>query len=310
MTTRFARVVRLSTALMSLTLVGAARAQAPVNPGRQIEGQVINNVSGAVTGQPATVAPGQAGVVPGQAGVVPGQAPGYVAPTTPGQALQGMQRQAINNATNAVTGQPGYTQSQTNSAMRYQLPQQYAASAPGTTVSYGGANYIVNADGTMSPAAAAAQPAGNAVRYQLPPQYAASSPGTTVSYGGANYVVNADRTMSPAAASAQPPANGVRYQLPPQFASAAPGTTVSYGGANYIVNADRTMSPAAAATQPAATQSAAIQPSPPATRYLIPAELAGNAAGAAINYGGTTYLINDDNTMSPATRRQAARPPG
>jgi hypothetical protein len=177
--------------------------------------------------------------------------------------LQGIERQAINNATNTITGQPGYMPSQTASTMRYQLP----------------------------------------------PQYAASAPGTTVSYGGANYIVNADRTMSPAAATAQPAANAMRYQLPPQFASAAPGTTVTYGRATYVVNADRTMSPAAAASA-SATQPAAVQPSPPATRYLIPAELAGNTSGSTVNYGGTTYLINNDNTMSPTTRYQAARPPG
>jgi hypothetical protein len=103
--------------------------------------------------------------------------------------------------------------------------------------------------------------------------------------------------MSPAAAAAQPAANAMRYQLPPQFAGSAPGSMVSYNGANYVVNADRTMSPAAAAAQPAA-----VQPTPAATRYLIPADLAGNAAGSTVSYGGARYLINNDNTMSPAAR--------
>ena len=183
MSTRFARVLGLSAALLPLTFVGPAQAQAPANVGRQLEGQVLSNVGNAVTGQPAGAA------VPGQPGaVVPGQPAGFGVPATPGQAVQGMQRQAINSMTSAITGQP---------AMRYQLPPQLASSAPGTTVSYGGANYVVNADGTMSPAAAAAQPAANAVRYQIPAQLASSAPGTTVSYGGATYVINNDNTMSP-----------------------------------------------------------------------------------------------------------------
>jgi hypothetical protein len=273
MTTRSARVLRVSVALLSLTPVGLARAQAPANPGRQLEGQIINDVGSAVTGQPApvvpgqpgvfpgqpgVVVPGQPGVVPGQPGVVPGQ-PGYGVPATPRQALQGLERQAINS----VTGQPGAMPYQGASGARYQLPPQYAGSAPGTTVSYGGASYVINADRTMS---RAALPAANAVRYQLPPQYAGSAPGTTVSYGGANYVVNADRTMSPAAAGVLPPAG-----LP-------------------------------SAALPAAALPAAVQPSPAATRYLIPAELAGSGPGTTVSYGGASYVINNDNTMSPAAR--------
>jgi hypothetical protein len=123
----------LSAALLPLTFVGPARGQAPANVGRQLEGQVLSNVGNALTGQPAAVVPGQ------PAGVFPGQPAGYGLPATPGQMLQGMERQAINRATGALTGQPGYV-SQSASAMRYQLPRQYAASAPGTTVTYGGAN--------------------------------------------------------------------------------------------------------------------------------------------------------------------------
>ncbi|HEY2154041.1 MAG TPA: hypothetical protein VGH33_00325 [Isosphaeraceae bacterium] len=251
MKTRSARVLGVSVALLSLTLVGLARAQAPANPGRQLEGQIVNSVGNAVTGQPTAVAPGQPGALPGQAGALPGQAGGFGVPATPRQALQGMERQAINNATGTITGQPGY------------MPSQ----------------------------------AGSAARYQLPPQFARSAPGTMVNYGGASYLINADRTMSLANAAGQPAANAMRYQLPPQFAASAPGTTVSYNGASYVVNADRTMSPAAAAAQPAA-----VQPSPPATRYLIPAELAGSGPGTRVSYGGANYVINNDNTMSAAPR--------
>ncbi len=245
MRTRSAWVLRLSAALLSLTPAGLALAQAPANIGRQLEGQVLNNVGNAVTGRTAPVVPGQPGAM------VPGQPAGLTVPTTPGQALQGMERQAINNATSAVTGQPA---AMATSGARYQLPAQFAASAPGTTVSYNGANYVVNANRTMSPATAMA-------------------------------------------AATQPAANAVRYQLPAQFAGSAPGTTISYGGANYVVNANRTMSPVAAAAQPAA-----VQPSPAATRYLIPADLAGSGPGSTASYGGASYVINNDNTMSPAPR--------
>jgi hypothetical protein len=215
MRTRSARVVGLSAGLLALMFVGPARAQRPANLGRQMEGQILNNVGNAVTGQPGAAYPGQPGVYPGQPGVypgqpgavypgqpgaiVPGQPGGYGVPATPRQALQGMERQAISSVTSTVTGQPGYGPGQAGSGVRYQLPAQFAASAPGTTVNYGGVNYVVNADRTMSPVGAAAQPAANAARYQVPSQFAASVPGTTVNYGGTNYVINADRTMSPAA---------------------------------------------------------------------------------------------------------------
>jgi hypothetical protein len=38
-------------------------------------------------------------------------------------------------------------------AVRYQIPAQFASRAPGTTVNYGGANYVINNDSTMTPAA-------------------------------------------------------------------------------------------------------------------------------------------------------------
>src|SRR5262249_40608425 len=94
MRTRFARVLGLSAALLPLTFVSSARAQAPANVGRQVGGQILNNVGNAAVGQPATAVPGQPG--------------GYGYPVTPGQAVQGMERQAIYNAAGAVTGQPGY----------------------------------------------------------------------------------------------------------------------------------------------------------------------------------------------------------
>lgn len=307
MRTRFARELGLSAALLPLMFLGSARAQAPANVGRQVGGQILNNVGNAALGQPAAAVPGQVG--------------GYGYSVTPRQAVQGMERQAIYNAAGAVTGQPGYMPGQAAWGTRYQLPAQFSRNAPGTTVNYGGTNYFVNADGTMSPAT---QPAANAMRYQLPGQFGGSTPGTTVTYGGANYVVNADGTMSPVAAATQPAANAVRYQLPAQFGGSAPGTTVNYDGTNYIVNADGTMSPASSmvASQPGgyvypsterramyiapgAVRNQPVYASPQttsATQYQLPAQFNGSAPGTTVNYGGANYVINNDGTMSPAAR--------
>jgi len=310
MRTRFARVLGLSAALLALTFVSLAHAQAPANVGRQVGGQMLNNVGNAALGQPA--------------GVVPGQPGGYAYPATPGQALQGMERQAIYNAAGTVTGQPGYMPGQAASGARYQLPTQFNASAPGTTVNYGGTNYVVNADGTMSPAG---QWGANGMRYRLPGQFGGSAPGSTVTYGGANYVVNNDGTMSPVAAATQPVANAVRYQLPTQFSGSAPGATINYNGANYIVNADGTMSPTSAivagrpgvdgspmtpetergamyvAPGPARNQPVYASPqSTSATQYQVPAEFSEKAPGTTITYRGAKYVVNDDGTMSPVAR--------
>jgi hypothetical protein len=243
---------------------------------------------------------------------------------TPWQEVQGLGRQAFYNATGAVTGQPGYIQGRTVWGTRYQLPPQFSGNAAGTTVDYGGTNYIVNADGTMSPAG---QSVANATRYQLPEQVGGSTPGTTVAYGGANYVVNADGTMSPVPAVTQPTANAERFQLPAEFSGNAPGTTVNYGGTNYIVNADRTMSPTSAMVPgqpggysfpatpgreqramyiaPGAIRNQPVYASPTttsATQYQLPAQFSGTAPGTTITYGGANYVINNNGTMSPAAR--------
>ena len=36
-------------------------------------------------------------------------------------------------------------------ALGYQIPAQFAGSAPGSTIAYGGVNYVINNDNTMSP---------------------------------------------------------------------------------------------------------------------------------------------------------------
>src|SRR5262245_11825570 len=119
-------------------------------------------------------------------------------------------------------------------AVRYQLPAQFGGNAPGTTVNYGGTNYIVNADRTMSPTSAmvAGQPGG----YGYP-----ATPGTErrAMYMAPGAVRNQPVYASPQTSSA------TQYQLPAQFRESAPGTTLTYGGANYVINNDGTMSPTA-----------------------------------------------------------------
>ncbi len=83
--------------------------------------------------------------------------------------------------------------------LRYQLPAGYEAYGPGTTISYGGANYVIGGDGTMAASAGgslgAFQPTASQ-RYRIPAGYEAYGPGTTISYGGANYIIGGDGTMS------------------------------------------------------------------------------------------------------------------
>jgi len=302
MRTPSARVLSLSVALLPLTFVNSARAQAPANAG----GRVLSNVGSAVVGQPAAV--------------VPGQPIGYGYPATPGQVLQGMQRQAFYNAAGTVTGQPGYMPGQAAWGTQYQMPAHLSGYAPGTTVNYGGTSYTVNANGTMSPAA---QWGGNAMTYQLPGQFERTTPGTIVAYGGASYVVNANGTMSPVPPS-QPAGNAVRYQVPAHLSGYAPGTTLNYGGMNYIVNADGTMSqtsgmfagqprgyeyptmerqamyvaPGAFTNQPVYASAQTTS----ATQYQLPSQFSETAPGSIVTYGGTHYVVNNGGTMSPAAR--------
>lgn len=213
MTTRYAWMLGLSATLLPLAFVGDAYAQRAGNVGQQIERQFLNNLGNAVTGQPYQNSPytpyqgPQVGY--GQPGYQPQWGPGYY----PQQPLQGYYPQQSFYPQRGYYTQPGYYPQQPQqgyyapqppqqpaSAQRYQLPAQFAGTAQGTIISYGGVNYVVNADGTMSPTTAApARPRTNTPRYQIPAQFAGTTPGSTVTYGGATYVINNDKTMSPSA---------------------------------------------------------------------------------------------------------------
>jgi hypothetical protein len=181
----------LTTLSLGLALLGSssAFAQQRSNFGQQVQQQLLNNLNSQVTGQPNYGYQNQG---------YPYQNQGY----TPYQ----VQRPVYGpNGYQPPYGQgyvqPGYQQTRPGllgqqAAQRYQLPAQYSGYAPGSTVSYGGANYVVNRDRTMSPSAGV-QPAPAVQRYQIPTQYAGAAAGSTVIYGGRSYAINSDGTMSP-----------------------------------------------------------------------------------------------------------------
>jgi len=141
---------------------------------------------------------------------------------------------------------------------RYQIPAGYEAYGPGSPISYGGANYVINGDGTMTSDTGPAQVAANiqgastgpvsGQRYQVPAQYANSAPGSIVTYADHKYILNNDATMT-AIADQEPgakqtqvgPIPGKRYQIPAEFANSAAGTVITYGEYKYLANTDRTM---------------------------------------------------------------------
>ena len=219
MRTRSARMISLSATLLPLMFMGPAHAQQRGNAGQQFERRLLNNLENAVTGQPNnpyqnqpyTTYPGQQGGY-AQPGYQPQGGTGYYQQggrgyQQPQQGYYPQQQPAYYPQQQPQPGtypqqqpQSGYYPQQPAASPRYQLPAQYAGTATGTAVFYGGQNYVINADRTMSPGpAASTQPRANAPRYQIPAQFAGTTPGSTVTYGGTNYVINYDNTMTPSA---------------------------------------------------------------------------------------------------------------
>jgi hypothetical protein len=77
------------------------------------------------------------------------------------------------------------------SGQAYQVPDGYAGYAAGTVISYGGSNYTIGSNGTMT---LADQGAGQT--YQVPDGYASYAAGTVISYGGSNYTIGSNGTMT------------------------------------------------------------------------------------------------------------------
>ncbi|WP_435008791.1 hypothetical protein P12x_000049 [Tundrisphaera lichenicola] len=186
MMTRSTLALGLASTIIALGFPGPAQAQQRANFGQQVQQQLLNDVSSRITGQPNYSYPNQGYSRYQVQRPVYGQ-PGY---QQPGMGYN-------------QPGPWGYRQPQSNSygrqaAQRYRLPNQYNGAAPGSTVSYGGANYVVNADRTMSPASLP-QAVPAIQRYQIPSQFSGAAPGSTVTYGSRNYAINNDGTMSPLA---------------------------------------------------------------------------------------------------------------
>lgn len=195
MRTRITLALGLSASLLAAPAYAQQRGATTPNFGQQVQQQVLNNLQNRALGQPTYPNQGY-GQYPSQ-----GQYsnPGYYSNQNPYQANRPYQAQRPVYGQNAYQptqnyAQPGYRQDQ--QVQRYQLPAQYSGYAPGSQLTYGGASYVVNQDGTMSPATRPL-PAPAVQRYQIPAQYAGAAPGSVINYGSASYTINSDRTMSP-----------------------------------------------------------------------------------------------------------------
>jgi hypothetical protein len=165
-----------------------------------------------------------------------------------------------------------------NPGQPYQIPDQYANEAVGTVITWGQYRYQLGDDGTRT-------------LYTGP---SSSSPARTPA-------------ISQAEASPRGPTPGQRYRIPAEHAGTAPGTEIRYGGHGYIANNDGTMtafSESSSGADDAAIERTSTGPVP-GKRYQIPAEHASAAPGTEVNYGGHSYITNNDGTMtafrSPST---------
>jgi hypothetical protein len=93
----------------------------------------------------------------------------------------------------------GSADDQASGIQAYQIPDGYAGYAAGTTLAYGGANYVIQPNGTMvlagQSADAAAYDQGSAQVFLVPSEYAGYPVGSAISYGGANYTIGLNGTM-------------------------------------------------------------------------------------------------------------------
>ncbi len=127
----------------------------------------------------------------------------------------------------------------------YQIPSGYEGAPVGASVSYGGAYYVIQGNGTMllqQDQGGQADQSGqmDQTAYQIPDGYGGYAQGTTISYGGANYVIQGNGTMIPAGGYADggggySVVDQTAYQIPAGYGGYADGSTLSYGGADYVV---------------------------------------------------------------------------
>ena len=185
MLTRSSWMIGLSATTLCLTSVGIAKAQ-NVNRGQQLERQILNGVGNMLTnpqpnyGNPNYPTQGpRAGY--GNPGYQPQPGPGYYQQPQQGyyqqqpqqgyyqQPQQGYYQQQPQQGYYQQQPQQGYYQQQPQQgyqpppqqgyqqpasgravAQRYQIPAEYAGTAPGYVITYGGRNYLTGSDGTMT----------------------------------------------------------------------------------------------------------------------------------------------------------------
>jgi hypothetical protein len=143
--------------------------------------------------------------IPGQAYQIPNGFQGYGAGTlisyggynyviNPDLTTMVLANQAPDSSPPADSSSPDDSPPPTDdqgSGQAYQIPDGYAGYAAGTVISYGGSNYTIGSNGTMT---LADQGAGQT--YQVPDGYAGYAAGTVISYGGSNYTIGSNGTMT------------------------------------------------------------------------------------------------------------------
>lgn len=198
----------------------------------------------------------------------------------------------------------------------YQLPTEYSGAPTGSVIRYGGANYISNGDGTMSPyfvgaQGATAQPRLTAPiagqRYRVPTELSGTVPGTVITYGGRRYTMGSDGTMtySPDATltdiKVQPAvvftevSPGQRFRVPTEYAATPAGQFISYLGRNYLVGNDGMMTYFSGPI-PGTEKNGGVPV--PGQRYSIPPEFVKAAAGSVVTYNEYTYVVGTGGTMT------------
>ena len=127
----------------------------------------------------------------------------------------------------------------------YQIPPGFENAPVGASISYGGAYYVIQDNGTMLLQQDQGGQADQGVQmdqtaYQIPDGFGGYAPGTTISYGGVNYVIQGNGTMIPAGADTGSGGgytlvDQTAYQIPAGYGGYADGSTLAYGGADYVV---------------------------------------------------------------------------
>jgi len=130
----------------------------------------------------------------------------------------------------------------------YAIPQGYEGYSPGSLITYGNYNYVIQDNATMlladsqdSSGTDDGTTADDCVpidttTYQLPPGYEDAQAGSQISYDGNDYTVISGGVMmmcNPGYSIV----DGTYYQIPPDCAGAGDGSVVSYGGFSYLVGA-------------------------------------------------------------------------